>query len=212
MERRRIIDVIEDWTEPAAIFTAIMAYIWAVRYRYPWMVFVIVAVMIVSHYVRHETPFILGFRRDNFKSCANWLFPPVALLSLLLVATGFLLHTMRTIRFDLALAGWAIYLPWGVTQQYVLSGYFLRRTEKISPHRAAPFISAALFSLAHLPNTFLMAVTLAGGIICTQLYRRCPNLFVLGLVHGTIGFLLYLVVPDSISHHLRVGRGWYTWR
>jgi membrane protease YdiL (CAAX protease family) len=69
-----------------------------------------------------------------------------------------------------------------------------------------------LFSLAHLPNWFLMSVTLAGGLCCTRLYRRRPNLYVLGLIHGTIGFVLYLVVPDSISHHLRVGPGWYSWR
>jgi len=194
--------------EPAAVFAAIIAYIWTLRYSYPWFVLLIVGAMALSHYLRREKPSLLGFRRDNFQCCAEWLLPPVALAALVLLAAGFLLHTVRSIRFDLGLAGWALYLPWGVTQQYVLNGYFLRRLEKASSHKAAPILAAILFSLAHLPNWFLMAVTLAGGAICTRLYRRCPNLYVLGLVHGTIGFLLYLVVPDSISHHLRVGRGW----
>ena len=132
----------------------------------------------------------------------------VSLLALSLLAAGFLLHTLRPIRFDLGLAGWALYLPWGITQQYVLNGYFLRRLDAVFSRRASPIATSVLFSLAHLPNWFLMAVTLAGGLCCTRLYRRCPNLYVLGLVHGTIGFLLFLVVPDSISHHLRIGRGW----
>jgi membrane protease YdiL (CAAX protease family) len=54
-----------------------------------------------------------------------------------------------------------------------------------------------------------MAVTLAGGLICTHIYQRRRNLYALGLAHGALGFLLYLVVPDSISHHLRVGWSWF---
>jgi membrane protease YdiL (CAAX protease family) len=198
--------------EPVAIFAAVMAFIWRLRYHDPWVVVVIVAALVMSHVWRRERPAELGFRFDNFRRCAEWLAPPSAFVALILLAAGFLLHSIRSIRFDFAMAGWAIYLPWGVTQQYVLNGYFLRRLEKAVSRDAAPWLSAALFSLAHLPNWFLMAVTLVGGFICTHLYRRFPNLYVLGLVHGTIGFVLYLVVPDSISHHLRVGQGWYTWR
>jgi len=201
-----------DWAEPTAIFAAIMAYIWVLRYRYPWIVLLIAAAMALSHYLGRETPRELGFRADNFRHCAEWLFPPVALIALLGLAAGFLLHTVRAIRFDLGLAGWAIYLPWGVLQQYVLNGYYLRRLEKASSPAAAPPLAAILFCLAHTPNWFLMITTFAGGYLCTRLYRRCPNLYVLGLVHGTVGFALYLVVPDSISHHLRVGPGWYASR
>lgn len=54
-----------------------------------------------------------------------------------------------------------------------------------------------------------MAVTLLLGYCCAIVYRRYKNLYFLGLAHGTVGFLLYLVVPDSISHHLNVGPGWF---
>jgi hypothetical protein len=70
-------------------------------------------------------------------------------------------------------------------------------------------ISAALFSGAHLPNFFLMAVTLLAGYICARNYMRYKNLYFLAIAHGTVGFLLFLVVPDSISHHLTVGPGWF---
>jgi hypothetical protein len=195
-----------DAFEPAAVFTAIMAYIWVLRYRYPWFWVAIAGAMLLSHVVRRETPAQLGFRTDNFRECAHRLAAPVALLALLLVSAGYLCGTIRHVSFEFGAASWAIYLPWGVTQQYALNGYFLNRLEKASSGRTAPFLATALFSAAHLPNWFLMAVTLAGGACCTHLYPRYRNLYVLGLAHGTLGVLLYLVVPDSISHHLRVGR------
>jgi membrane protease YdiL (CAAX protease family) len=73
----------------------------------------------------------------------------------------------------------------------------------------APRIAAALFASAHTPNWFLMATTLLLGYCCALIYQRHKNLYFLGIAHGTVGFLLYLVVPDSISHHLNVGPGWF---
>jgi membrane protease YdiL (CAAX protease family) len=77
------------------------------------------------------------------------------------------------------------------------------------PGRTAAMASAALFSGAHLPNWFLMAVTLATGYICARIYLRYKNLYFLGIAHATIGFLLLQVVPDSVTHHLVIGPGWY---
>jgi membrane protease YdiL (CAAX protease family) len=75
--------------------------------------------------------------------------------------------------------------------------------------RWARIVSAMLFAGAHLPNWFLMAVTLLAGYVCARIYMRHKNLYFLGIAHATIGFLLFLVVPDSISHHLIVGPGWF---
>jgi membrane protease YdiL (CAAX protease family) len=198
-----------NWVQPAAIFSLIMAYIWVIRYSYPWFWVAIVGALLLSHAVRRETPAALGFRIRDFRECARQLAPPVTLLALLLIAAGLLCHSIRRIAFADALAGWAIYLPWGVTQQYVLNGYFFNRLRGATTPRAAAVLAALLFSAAHLPNWFLMAVTLSGGACCTYIYQRWRNLYALGLAHGTLGFLLYMVVPDSISHHLRVGWGWF---
>ena len=75
--------------------------------------------------------------------------------------------------------------------------------------RSASLASAALFSGVHLPNWFLMGVTLLAGYCCARLYLRHRNLYFLGIAHATVGFLLFLVVPDSVSHHLVVGPGWF---
>ena len=47
------------------------------------------------------------------------------------------------------------------------------------------------------------------GYCCTLIYRKYKNLYFLGIAHATVGVLLLLVVPDSISHHLTVGPGWF---
>ena len=70
-------------------------------------------------------------------------------------------------------------------------------------------MSAALFSGVHTPNWFLMLVCLVAGYVAAHVYRRDKNLYFLGLAHGAVGFLLFLVVPDSVSHHLNVGPGWF---
>jgi hypothetical protein len=196
--------------EPAAIFALIMAYIWEFRYTHPTVWLAILGVMVCSHAARREGAGRLGFRRSNLGQCCEEFAPAVTLLALGILAAGILLQTMRPMRPDQEVLAWTAYLPWGVFQQYVLNGYFLNRLDALVSRRAAPVISAALFSGAHTPNWFLMAVTLGTGYICARIYRRYPNLYFLGAAHATLGFLLFLVVPDSISHHLSVGPGWFS--
>jgi membrane protease YdiL (CAAX protease family) len=104
---------------------------------------------------------------------------------------------------------WAIYLPWGLFQQYLLNGFCLTRLEIALPQRGAALAAAALFSAIHAPNWFLMLVTFGAGYAAARLYTSYRNLYFLGLAHGTVGVLLFLVVPDSISHHLVIGPGWF---
>ena len=133
----------------------------------------------------------------------------LAFLALSMTAAGMLFQSTRPIGFDRAVLSWAAYIPWGLFQQYVLHGYFLNRFDALFSRRAAPLLAATLFSGVHLPNWFLMAVPLLAGYCCARIYRRYQNLYFLGAAHGTIGFLLFMMVPDSITHHLTVGPGWF---
>ena len=102
----------------------------------------------------------------------------------------------------------AAYVVWGVVQQYLLNGFLANRLAEFtgSPRsRLVPLVAAALFSLAHLPNWFLMAVTFAGGYLSVRVYRRYRSLYVLGIAHALIAFALFLAVPDSISAHFLIG-------
>jgi membrane protease YdiL (CAAX protease family) len=195
--------------EPISIFVLIMAYIWELRYSHHRAWLVILALMVLSHRLRGERAVTLGFDRRNLRDCLRDFAPVLAFTALTMVACGMLLQTTRHLRSDQAFFSFAAYIPWGLFQQYILNGYFLNRFNSVLSRKAAPVLSAALFSGAHLPNLFLMAVTLLAGYACARIYRRYKNLYFLGLAHGTIGFLLFLVVPDSISHHLTVGPGWF---
>ena len=64
-----------------------------------------------------------------------------------------------------------------------------------------------MFAAAHVPNPLLMGVTLVGGTVAAFAYQRHRNLFFLAFAHALIGTMLWLVVPDTVSHHLRVGPG-----
>jgi hypothetical protein len=195
--------------EPFAVFVLILVYIWDLRFTHPAFWMGIFSLMLLSHWLRREGAGMLGFRARNLRECMEEYAPALLLFALAMVASGILLQTTRRMGSDQAVLSWAAYLPWGVFQQYILNGYFLNRLDAALGHRAAPVVSAALFSGVHTPNWFLMGVTLLAGYCCARLYRRYNNLWFLGFAHGTIGFVLFLVVPDSVSRHLVVGPGWF---
>jgi membrane protease YdiL (CAAX protease family) len=195
--------------EPFLMFGLIIAYIWKLRAIHPSLWIVIPALMFLSHIVHHETPRALGFRLHGLGSRLKQLAPVLALIAAALLSAGALFHTLRPIGFRGILLALLPYLPWGLAQQYVLNGYFLNRFDAVLSARAAGLLAALLFCAAHAPNPFLMAVTLPLCWCATLLYRRTHNLYLLGIAHAVIGLLLFLVIPDSVSHHLRVGPSWF---
>lgn len=197
------------FVEPALVFALIMLYIWWLRFSYRPFWVIILIMILLSHRYHRERPAGLGFRWSNFGRCISEMAPVLVFAALALLSAGILLQSMRDISFDQGIIGFIAYCPWGLFQQYLLNGYFVNRFAQASPARYVPVLSAALFAGAHTPNWFLMVVTFAGGYICAKVYLRYRNMYFLGLAHGTIGFLLFLVVPDSISHHLNVGPSWF---
>jgi membrane protease YdiL (CAAX protease family) len=198
--------------EALSVFAIVMAYIWKLRAPYPHFWLVPVAVILASHLARHERPPELGFRTKNFGVCFRKYGLAVIGLALTMWICGLAFGTIRPLGFWQAVLSLAIYVPWGLFQQYLMNGYFLRRFEVGLSRHAAEILTAALFCVVHVPNWFLMAVTLPGAFAAMWVYRRYRNLYVLGLAHATLGFVLFMAVPDSISHHLRVGPGWFSWR
>jgi membrane protease YdiL (CAAX protease family) len=195
--------------EPLLMFGLIVVYIWDLRFVHPNFWIAIPALMWASHRLRRENARALGFDLHHLREGLTELAPGLTLIVVLLLAAGFLFHTIRQIRFEGIVLALAAYLPWGLVQQYALNGYFLNRFDASLSPRAASFLAALLFSAVHAPNPFLMAITLPLGWWATLLYRRTRNLYVLGIAHAAFGLLLLLVVPDSLSRHLRVGPGWF---
>lgn len=191
------------------MFGLIIAYIWKLRAIHQNLWIVILALMVVSHVAHRETPRALGFELHGLSNRLKRLALLLALIAAVLLSIGAWFHTIRPIGFRGALFALLPYLPWGLAQQYVLNGYFLHRLDGVMSPRASGVTAALFFCAAHAPNPFLMAVTLPLGWCATVFYRRTHNLYLLGIAHAVIGLLLFLVVPDSISHHLRVGPSWF---
>lgn len=198
--------------EALTVFAIIMTYLCKLRPVYPNLWLLPLVLIVASHAVRREGASTLGFHMTNFPGCVQQFGVQVTVLTLAMWGAGILAGSLRPIGLARALASLAAYMPWGLFQQYLLNGYFLRRFEADLSRNAAAILTAALFCLVHAPNWFLMIVTLFGAFAAIAVYRRCRNLWFLGLSHGIIGFTLFMVVPDFISHHLRVGPGWFTYR
>jgi membrane protease YdiL (CAAX protease family) len=193
--------------EPAALFLFIMGYIWIWRAGHPYLWIAILGCLLVSHLLHREKARELGFGRGSLEECTHRFAPLLTVLALVMMAGGLLLNTTRRMPADQAFLALFAYLPWGVLQQYMINGYFLNRFERGLSPRTASWLAAVLFAVAHTPNWFLMAVGFVGGWCATLVYRRHRNIYFLGVAHATIGFLLFVTVPDSISHHLNVGPG-----
>jgi len=182
-----------------------MAYIWLIRFAHPWLVVPILAIVAFSHFAQDERAHSLGFRLGQLRECMRKFGPLLVALVLIALAGGWLLGTIRPIGIERAALGLALYLPWGLFQQYLLNGYFLKRFDTVLPPRASDATTAALFSAVHCPNLFLMLLTPVAGYASIQIYRRYRNLYFLGMAHATIGFLLFMVFPDTVIHHLNIG-------
>jgi hypothetical protein len=207
----KIMKIHLDWKalcEALGVFVLIMLYIWWVRLYYPWVAVAVLGLVIGTHFTHGESARWLGFGWKTLRAAFPAVMPWVAVSSLVLLASGFVFGTVRKTTIKQALLSMLAYAVWGLFQQYLLNGYFVNRFAEFQGKprgQWVPFTAAALFSLAHAPNWFLMPVTFAGGYICARIYLRYRSLYVLALAHGIVGFFLFLVVPDSISAHFLVG-------
>ena len=196
--------------EPFAIFAGIMAYIWWFRIAHPWSWTCVAAAIFVSHYLRGERPSAIGCRTGGFVVCFRHYGLTLALLLFIGWLGAIEWGTLRPMTMRAAALSLAVYLPWGLFQQYLLNGYLLNRLQAaLSPAKSAG-LASGLFALAHLPNWFLMLITLGLGLCANLVYRRYKNLYFLGIAHALLGFTIFVAAPDSLIHHLRIGPGWFS--
>jgi hypothetical protein len=193
--------------EVSALFSLMLVYIWEIHeFRVPF-VLSILALGLASNAIRGEGYHALGLCWRTVPKCLRALLPGILGIMTILVVTGVFFNTVRHIQLKVAVTGFLMYCAWGLFQQYLLNGFLVNRLFEISGGHAGwhAMVAAGVFSAAHAPNWFLMAVTLPAGYFSALIYSRHRNLFVLGLVHALIGSLLYLVIPDWLSHGLYVG-------
>ena len=54
-----------------------------------------------------------------------------------------------------------------------------------------------------------VVVEFAAGALSCWLYRRTPNLIVLGVMHGVVSFLIVETLPETLTMGMRVGPGFF---
>jgi len=200
-----------DWPalmEALGVFLLVMLYIWGLRLSYPSLWVVILGFVVGSHFSHREGRRELGLGWKEFRRSLRPVLPWVIGLGVMLVGGGTVFGTLQFWTLRNAALSLLVYGVWGLFQQYVLNGYFVNRLVEFSASessRAVPLGAAVLFCAAHLPNWFLMSITLVGGYISVAVFLRYRSLYILGLAHGLIGFLLNLAVPDSITGNFLIG-------
>jgi membrane protease YdiL (CAAX protease family) len=104
------------------------------------------------------------------------------------------------------------YAIWALEQEFILQSFFYVRLESLLGGRRAVWGAALLFCVAHLPSPVLTLLSLTGGLLFCELYRRYRNIFPLGLIHATLGLTIAASFPDGLLHHMRVGIGYLSYR
>jgi membrane protease YdiL (CAAX protease family) len=200
--RRNILEV-------ALVFALIATFLWFGRGSFPGvnLVFAIclLAILGFAHRLAGEGLPDIGFRWDTFGPACRLLLPAVFIAAAAILAAAWLLDEMRFPPWEKAILRGTQILALGIAQQYVLVGFFFRRLERVTGSTLAPWLTALVFALLHLPNVFLAIVTFFAGSVACLIYRRAPNIWANGLAHGFLSVLLYYALPRSVTGGLRVG-------
>ena len=138
-----------------------------------------------------------GMRRDNV-----WPAASVQLRFAVPSAFALLAYGAATGALPLPWSFWftvGLYPIWGIAQQFALQNLIARNLVGVLSHPVAVAGTATvLFAAAHYPRMALVWPTLLSGFFFTMLYRREPNLWVVGFAHGILGSLVvYLVLQQD---------------
>ncbi|HEU4401151.1 MAG TPA: hypothetical protein VFT43_03530 [Candidatus Polarisedimenticolia bacterium] len=209
MERGDLLSILEV----AAVVAFLLSYIWIIEPRsraFAAPSFVLFFASAFLLHLRHnDRAADLGIRLDTFsralKEALIVILPAIVLaagLGVFLGGSGALDPKQTALAFF-----WGY--PWALFQQYGLQCVIGRRLTDVIPGDIAHDVTcAAIFGALHLPNPFLTVVTSGAAYCFCALFRRCPNLFALALVHTLASTLLYHFLPLAITHSMRVGPGY----
>ena len=142
-----------------------------------------------------------------------WIVPVGAALGGLILLAGWHWHTLR-LPADRrsAYSGVLLYVIWALIQQFMLQSFmFLRLEQLLRGGRRAVIAAALLFASAHIPNPVLVPVTLVGGLILSELFRRYRTIYLLAVAQALVALALAISVPEALLHDMRVGIGYISY-
>jgi hypothetical protein len=144
-----------------------------------------------------------------------WIAPVGACVGGLIVLVAWRLQTLRppTASLPVICLSVALGLIWAFAQQFLAQSFFFLHLEYLlRSSRRAVLATALLFSSAHIPNPVLVPVTLVGGVILSETFRRNRTLYMLAVAHLLVALCLAVSVPETVLHDMRVGVGYLRYR
>jgi hypothetical protein len=170
----------------------------------------LLAFILVSHVLHHDTVRGLGLGRSGLRPCAQWVLPLAILLCLPMLYYGFAFHRLVLLRPNwqslVLLLGYGC---WCAFQQYLTQSYFHNRLMLVIRNRhISSGLIGIMFSATHIPNLILMVATLIAGYVFAEVFARYRNIWPLALAQAVGGLLIAAIAPDAVIHHMRVGPGY----
>jgi len=169
--------------------TVALAVAWAFSERYPWP--------------------DLGLNPASVRR-GWWIASVGAGVAALILLAAWRSHTLRPPPgISVVCVNVMISLIWAFAQQFLTQSFFFLHFEQLlRSGRWAVVATALLFASAHIPNPVLVPVTLAGGLILSELFRRKRTLYPLAVAHALVALSLAVSVPETVLHNMRVGIGY----
>ena len=197
--------------EPCVVLALIICRLWFLPGRTIGGFFVacvlLPSILIVGWRKRKETLASLGLIGKW------WIVPWVLLGAGMMVVHQYHLFPRPDIFWKTCL-GIAWYAPRSLAQEIALDAFFaLRLKDLLGSRLFAGLLGGLIFCGCHLPNPLLMPVGLAWGTISCWifLWMRRRNLYILSLIHATVGYWLITVFAPHfmpwMSHPGAVARG-----
>jgi membrane protease YdiL (CAAX protease family) len=85
----------------------------------------------------------------------------------------------------------ALYVLWGLLQQFVFEFYLLGRLLYLFSPRVAVALTAVVFSAVHYPRFIVMAAVGVAALVWASLYRRYRTLLPLAISHAILASTLH---------------------
>jgi hypothetical protein len=199
-----------DWFQIVLVFSAIECALWTQgRTQVVWSLVALVLLLICVA-VRKPRVQDLGLGLHGMAG-ASWA---IAIAALFCAGCMLLAWRMGTLKllYGSQPVSWHVifYAIWALEQQFILNAFFYRRFENLyGAGPASLFLTAGLFSLAHIPNPVLAPATFVGAVFFIEVFRRWRNLYPLAIAHAMFGLTLAVTIPDRWLRHMRVGIGFF---
>lgn len=187
-----------------SILALILGYTWVLAPLLPrWAAGVVAAVVLGLSAWRASRTGEWGLRSSALWP-ASWRAVAVTLPALAaMAAAGWALGSLH--HRDDTWRDYAYLVAWAAGQQFALQTVLLREAQAATSRRPGIALAAAGFAALHLPNPFLTAVTLVGGLLWCAIYARHPNLLPLALSHALATVAILHCFDPEVTGRLRVG-------